>query len=113
MGPFKCASLGGQKYSVTLYDQFTGYGEVFLLKKKSETNVVLRHAIYRWQRQTQRKVLCILTDRGKEYEGNFKRFLLREGIVHQRSAAYTPEQNGVAERYNRTLIEKTMFAGRA
>jgi transposase InsO family protein len=107
MGPFKCASLGGHKYTVTLYDQFSGYGEVFLLTKKSETDDALREAIYRWQRQTQKKILCIRTDRGKEYEGNFQRFLRTEGIVHERSAAYTPEQNGVAERYNRTLVEKT------
>jgi hypothetical protein len=39
--------------------------------------------------------------------GKFDRFLQREGIIHQRSSAYTPEQNGVAERYNRSILEKT------
>jgi hypothetical protein len=50
--------------------------------------------------------MAIRTDRGKEYEGEFQQFLRREGIVHQRSAPYTPEQNVVAERYNRTLVER-------
>jgi transposase InsO family protein len=106
MGPFKCVSSGGHRYTCSLYDQFSGYGEMFLLKLKSDVNLVLRRAIYRWQRQTGCKVKVIRTDRGKEYQGKFQRFLTREGIVHQRSAAYTPEQNGVAERYNRTIIEK-------
>jgi transposase InsO family protein len=106
MGPFRCVSSGGHSYICSLYDQFSGYGEVFLLRAKSQVNTELRTAIYRWQRQTGRKVKIIRTDRGKEYEGKFQRFIRREGIVHQRSAAYTPEQNGVAERYNRTLIER-------
>jgi hypothetical protein len=106
MGPFECASLGGHLYTCSLYDQFTGYGEMFLLTAKSEVNAVLRSAIYRWQRQTGRKIKVLRTDRGTEYQGNFGRFMRREGIIHQRSAAYTPEQNGVAERYNRTIIEK-------
>jgi transposase InsO family protein len=106
MGPFKCKSSGGHVYSCSVYDQYTGYGEMLLLKAKSEVNINLRYTIYRWQRQTGLKVKCIRTDRGKEYEGSFQRFLRREGIIHQRSAAYTPEQNGVAERYNRTVIVK-------
>jgi transposase InsO family protein len=106
MGPFECATLGGHLYTCSLYDQFTGYGEMFLLTAKSEVNDALRTAIYRWQRQSGRKIKVLRTDRGNEYRGRFGRFLRREGIIHQRSAAYTPEQNGVAERYNRTTIEK-------
>jgi transposase InsO family protein len=106
MGPLKCPSSGGHLYTCTLYDHYSGFGEVFLLKAKSEVNVALRKAIYLWQRQTSCKVKTIRTDRGKEYEGDFQAFLRTEGIIHQRSAACTPEQNGVAERYNRTLIER-------
>jgi transposase InsO family protein len=51
------------------------------------------------------KVKRIRTDRGKEYEGKFGMFLRREGIIHERSAPYTPEQNGVSERWNCTVIE--------
>jgi hypothetical protein len=52
-------------------------------------------------------VKAIRTDRGTEYLGSFSAFMKRKGIVHQRSSPYTPEQDGRAERYNRTLIERT------
>jgi hypothetical protein len=110
MGPFRCPDLDGHRYNVTLYYQFTGYGEVtevFLMTHNSEVNVILRLAVYRWQRRTNRKVRCIRTDRGKEYAGKFQRFLHRDGIVHRTSTPYTPEQNAAAKRYNRSLLEKT------
>jgi transposase InsO family protein len=107
MGPFECRSLGGHLYTCSLYDQYTGYGEMFLLRSKDEVNPALRKAIYRWQRQTGCKLKIIRTDNGGEHMGKFHRFLEHEGIIHQRSAPYTPEQNGVAERYNRSIIEKT------
>jgi transposase InsO family protein len=97
MGPFAVKSTGGHSYTASLFDQATGYGEIFLLTAKSDVNKMLRSAIYRWQRQTGRKVKCIRTYRGTEYKGSFAGFLQREGIVHQTSAPYTPEQNGVAE----------------
>jgi transposase InsO family protein len=106
MGPFKCKGSGGHVYSCSVYDQYTCYGEMLLLTAKSEVNINPRYTMYRWQRQTGLKVKCIRTDKGKEYEGSLQRFLRREGIIHRRSAGYTLDQNGVAERYNRTVIEK-------
>jgi len=56
-----------------------------------------------WLRQ-KLKVLC--TDSGGEYTSNkFKEFLKRERVVHECTVPKTPEQNGVAERLNRTLVE--------
>lgn len=53
------------------------------------------------------KIKILRTDNGTEYvNGAFKSFLDDAGIIHQKSTPYTPEQNGLAERMNRTLVEK-------
>ena len=47
------------------------------------------------------------TDNGGEYSNyEFHNFMKDQGIAHETTAPYTPEQNGVAERENRTIIEK-------
>lgn len=59
------------------------------------------------EKQTGKKIKNIRTDNGGEYiSGEFIKFCEREGIKHEYTIAYTPEQNGVAERMNRTLTEK-------
>lgn len=53
-----------------------------------------------------KKPKCIRTDRGGEYIGHeFINYLKSNGIQIQRTASYTPQQNGTAERKNRTLVE--------
>lgn len=106
MGPFQVNSSGGHKYAVSLIDHATGYGDIFPVPKKSDASRKLMMAIYQWQTQSGYKVKRFRTDRGTEYLAEFEEFLALEGIVHETSAAYTPEQNGIAERYNRTLLEK-------
>lgn len=55
----------------------------------------------------QKKIKILRTDNGSEYcNADFKKFLKIEGILHQTTAPYTPQQNGKAERINRTLVEK-------
>jgi len=53
--------------------------------------------------------ICILhSDNGREYlSHSFKKFMTSHGILHQTSCAYTPQQNEVAERKNKYLIETT------
>ncbi|RDY02433.1 hypothetical protein CR513_14106, partial [Mucuna pruriens] len=58
--------------------------------------------------ETGRKIKCLRTDNGGEYvDGEFLAFCKQEGIVRQFSVPHTPQQNGVAERMNRTLLERT------
>ena len=57
--------------------------------------------------QTGRKIKILRTDNGSEYESNdFKKFIKVNGIRHELTVPYTLQQNGVAERMNRTVIEK-------
>jgi transposase InsO family protein len=106
VGPMRVQGLRGERYFVTLLDDFSRYCEVFCLKKKSEAASTIIDAMLRWERQVDRKVKVIRTDHGKEYQGLLKQFATKNGIVRQYSAPYVPEQNGRAERLNRTLVER-------
>ena len=58
------------------------------------------------ENSTGRKMKCLRTDNGGEYISNeFQKLLKKEGIKHQRTVPKTPEQNGISERLNRTLME--------
>lgn len=107
MGPFQVPSWGGAVYAVTLMDDMSRMAEVSCIVRKSDVFEWLRDTILRWQRQTGQKVKAIRSDNGTEFKGRLTEFLRGQGIEHQTSADYTPEQNGRAERLNRTLIERT------
>ena len=65
------------------------------------------------QRQFQEKIMTIRSDNGSEFKNyTVEGFLSEEGIAHQYSTPYTPQQNGVAESKNRTLMDaaRTMIA---
>ena len=58
--------------------------------------------------ESEKKIKCLRTDNGGEYTSvEFDSFCQQEGIKRQFTVAYTPQQNGVAERMNRTLLERT------
>ena len=57
------------------------------------------------ENQLDRKIKVIRSDRGGEYEAPFGDFCSQNGIIHQTTAPYSPQQNGVVERKNRTLKE--------
>ena len=60
------------------------------------------------EKHTFKPLLCLRTDGGGEYNSNaFKTFYSQHGILHQISTPYTPQQNGLAERKNRTLLTMT------
>lgn len=106
MGPFQVPSWGGAVYAVTLLDDHSRMAEVSCITQKSDVFGWIRDTIHRWERQTGKKVKAVRSDNGTEYKGRLEEFFRIQGIVHQTSADYTPEQNGRAERLNRTLMEK-------
>ena len=114
-GPFDVPSFGGEKYFITFIDDFSRFGHVYLLHEKSQSVNALEVYINEVERQLERKVKIIRSDRGGEYYGKynesgqnpgpFAKFLEKHGICAQYTMPRTPEQNGVAERRNRTLME--------
>ena len=106
-GPSKNSSLGGNHYYVTFVDDFSRRVWVYTMKTKDE---VLR-IFLKWKKmvetQTGRKVKRLRTDNGGEFKNDpFLKVCEEEGIVRHFTVRYTPQQNGVAERMNRTLLEK-------
>jgi len=105
-GKIEPISRGNNSYFLTFIDHATRYTWVYVIANKSE----VFETFVKWkvmvEKQYERKVKIIRTDNGGEYTSNeFESFLSNEGIVHQKTIPKTPEQNGVAERFNRTIME--------
>ncbi|KAL5729693.1 hypothetical protein ACHQM5_002605 [Ranunculus cassubicifolius] len=103
-GPSPVTSLSGHRYYVTFIDDHTRCTWVYLLKKKSE--VLPSFTQFLRMVKTQYNVVRgIRSDNAKEYVSDaFVSQLNKQGILQQLSNTYTPEQNGVAERKNRSLM---------
>ena len=96
---------GGKKYFLTLIDDCTIYYYVYLLRSKDEALEMFQHFKNEVENQLDRKIRVIRSDRGGEYEAPFCDFCSQHGIIHQTTAPYSPQQNAVAERKNRSLKE--------
>ncbi|KAE8976384.1 Copia protein [Phytophthora rubi] len=106
MGPMKPTSMGGARYVVTFIDDFSRFVYVYLLASKAQVFDRFREFKALAETQTGCKLKCVRSDNGGEYTSKrFNRFCALHGIVHQTSAPYSPQQNGLAERMNRTLAE--------
>lgn len=105
-GPMKTKTLGGCSYFVTFIDDHSRKVWVYTLKSKDQVFDVFKqfHALV--ERQTGKKLKCIRTDNGGEYIGPFNAYCREQGIRHQKSPPKTPQLNGLAERMNRTLVER-------
>jgi len=102
-------STGGSRYFVTLIDGFSRYAMAIPIRSKDETGSVVRDTLLQWERATGRKVKTLRRDGGGEYTGpELTQWLRSNGVTVQTTAPETPEQNGIAERYNRALAEKAV-----
>jgi hypothetical protein len=106
-GPVAYLSIGESKYDLVIVDDFSRFTWVFFLQDKSETQGTLKLFLRRAQNEFELKVKKIRSDNGSEFKNlQVEEYLEEEGIKHEFSAPYTPQQNGVVERKNRMLIDK-------
>ncbi|CAI7878210.1 unnamed protein product [Closterium sp. NIES-54] len=107
LGPTRAPSLSGSRYFLTIVDDHTRAVWVYPLKTKGEVAAaVLKEWMPRAQTKSGHKVKVIRTKNGGEFIGaDFEAVLKKKGIQHQLTVPYNPQQNGVAERFNRTLQE--------
>ena len=99
-------SLGGSRYFITFIDDLSRFTSIAFLKEKSEA--LEQFKIFKAWAENQKSMKSLRSDNGGEYiSKDFKRFCEDHGISRQFTIPYTPEQNGVAERKNRTLMEAT------
>ena len=100
MGPFRVESLSGFRFCVVFADQYTKFVFVGLLKAKSEAVASLKKFVLS---ETPKK---LRQDNAKEFiSEQFKMCCFDAGILQEKTIPETPQQNGLAERCNRTLLE--------
>ncbi|GJS31318.1 putative ribonuclease H-like domain-containing protein [Tanacetum coccineum] len=112
-GPTFVSSLMHKKYCLVVTDDYSRFSWVFFLTTKDETSEILKIFIKEVENLVDKKVKIIRSDNGTEFKNKVMDDFCREkGIKREYSVARTPQQNGVAERKNRTLIEaaRTMLA---
>jgi transposase InsO family protein len=109
-GPVAYLSIRGSKYGLVTVDDFSRFTWVFFLQDKTETQGTLNRFLRRAQNEFELKVKKIRRDNGSEFKNlQVEDYLEEEGIKHEFSAPYTPQQNGVVERKNRTLIDMARY----
>ncbi|GKB56739.1 retrotransposon protein, putative, ty1-copia subclass [Tanacetum coccineum] len=105
-GPFRIMSRQGANYFVTFTDDFSRYGYVYLLKHKHEVFETFKVFQKEVENQLGKTIKSLRSDRGGEYMSQeFLDHLKEHGIIAQRTPPYTPQNNGVSERRNRTLLD--------
>jgi hypothetical protein len=100
------AALTGERYFPTFTDTKSHHVSVYLQKTKDQTFPCFQIYAPRAEIVTGERINLFQSDGGGEYgsEG-FKTYLYEKSIQHKKTNAYTPEENGVSERMNRTLVE--------
>ena len=99
-------SPGQARYFVSFKDDHNGFRVLYFMKQKLEVAELFKKFASRVRTETGNPVKTLRSDNGGEYTSTaFKQFLAKEGIRHETSALHTPQQNGVTERENRTIME--------
>lgn len=104
--PMQTPSLGGNKYCITFIDDYSRMCWVYFLRNKSETFHVFKKFKVMVELPSGYNVKRLRTDRGGEFiSTDFIQFCENLGIERQLTVAYSPQQNGIADRKNRTIVE--------
>ena len=126
LGPVEVPSIGGSRFIITFIDDHSNWITEYTMHKKSEA--LSRFIEFKAYAENQfnkkigkikvhqydgsrvetdkiQKLKALRSDNGGEYLSNeFKEFLQENGIKHELTVVYSPQQNGIAERLNRTLL---------
>ena len=107
-GPMKTKGMNGETYFLAITDETTDFTVVhtFRTKQADEIGNAIQDYITEMERQFNAKVKKIVMDGGKEFVNRkLTNWLTSQGIIIKQTNPYTPEQNGVSERKNETLVE--------
>lgn len=98
--------VGGNRYFITFIDDFSRMCWIYLLRNKSDALHVLKKFKLLVETQSGHKLKTLRSDRGGEFTSQeFQLFCASQGMERQLTVSYSPQQNGVAERRNRTIGE--------
>jgi transposase InsO family protein len=105
-GSIAYISIGGSKYCLVIVNDYSCFTWVLFLQQKSQTRKTLKRFLRRAQNEFGLRIKKIRSDNGTEFKNSqIEEFLEEEGIKHEFSSPYKPQQNGVVERKNRTLLD--------
>ncbi|MCL6739517.1 integrase catalytic domain-containing protein, partial [Streptomyces neyagawaensis] len=105
-GPVNVQTPAGKKYTIVIVVEFSRFSWVIFLRSKSDAAPEIISFIKQMELKFSKKVCQLRSDNGTEFRNvTLESFCADKGISQNFSSARTPEQNGVVERKNRTLIE--------
>ncbi|MBW0476309.1 hypothetical protein O181_016024 [Austropuccinia psidii MF-1] len=105
MGPYNL-SINGGSWLMTGQDAGSSYGECHILKRKADATSLAIELLTRWKRRSGRAAKTLRTDGGGEFKNDtLKKWCNANGIIHEFSLPYFHEQNGLAERFNRLVVD--------
>jgi len=105
-GPMQTTSINGERYFITFTDEMSGRVSIYLLPTKEGALAAFQAYRARAEKSSGKEIKAIRTDGGGEYlNKQFLQHLKEDGIHHIVSPPYSPAQNGLAERMNRTIME--------
>jgi hypothetical protein len=98
-GPMSVETWSGMSYASVVVEASCRFGSGELLASKDDAYGMLTRTVTRLERQSGEKCWVIRSDNGNEFVNQLvKRFCVKNGIIHQTTLPYTPQQNGIAER---------------
>ena len=104
-GPITPTTLGGSRYFLLIIDDFSRLTWVSMLQCKSDAFEAFKHFKNLAETEKGMKIKTLRSDRGGEFTSDeFTNYCLKYGIKRQLTAPYSPQQNGVVERKNRTVV---------
>ncbi|KAD5317800.1 hypothetical protein E3N88_17746 [Mikania micrantha] len=107
-GPISPPTHSGKKYIFLLVDDYTRYMWIYLLSSKDQAFGIFREFKKLVENEVGTKLKTLRTDRGGEFNSSeFNSFCKEHGIARQLTTPYTPQQNGVVESRNRTMLSTT------
>ncbi|GKC48947.1 retrovirus-related pol polyprotein from transposon TNT 1-94 [Tanacetum coccineum] len=105
-GPMRVQTINGKKYILVIVDDYSRFTWVKFLRSKDETPTVVIKFLKQIQVGLNKTVRFIRTDNGTEFVNKtLYDYYESVGIFHQKTVPRTPQQNGVVERRNQTLVE--------
>jgi transposase InsO family protein len=107
VGPFQTNSIQGNKYFATFIDDYSKIAVITYMKSKDQFKQAFINYKAWAENQLSHTIKCLHLDRGGEYVNNDLKHILQEaGVEHKLTVPHSPQQNGRAERFNHTIMEK-------